>query len=58
MARRGSLTNFNRREFMEMTAGAGVVCAATSLLPEEFIQATQVGTLSGKFQFRFQIQGD
>ena len=30
---------FDRRQFMEMAAGAGVACAATSLLPDEFVEA-------------------
>jgi anaerobic selenocysteine-containing dehydrogenase len=30
---------FNRREFMHMAAGTGAACAATSLLPGEFIEA-------------------
>ncbi|MHC4092700.1 MAG: molybdopterin-dependent oxidoreductase [Planctomycetota bacterium] len=41
MARRQGPVNFNRREFMEMAAAAGVACAATELFGEEFVQAQQ-----------------
>ena len=30
---------FNRRQFMRMAAGTGAAVAATSFLPDEFIQA-------------------
>ncbi|RMF70948.1 MAG: hypothetical protein D6744_18700 [Planctomycetota bacterium] len=39
MARRQFPVNFNRREFVKMAAGTGIVCAATSLFPDEFIEA-------------------
>ncbi len=39
MARRQSSVQFNRRQFMEMATGAGVACAATSMMPDEFVQA-------------------
>lgn len=41
MARQRGPINFNRREFMEMAAGAGVACAATNLLPEEFVEVAE-----------------
>jgi len=40
MARQRGPILFNRREFMEMAAGAGIACAATSMMPEEFVEAT------------------
>jgi len=40
MARQRGPINFNRREFMEMASGAGIACAATSMMSEEFVEAT------------------
>ncbi|MCH7808081.1 MAG: molybdopterin-dependent oxidoreductase [Planctomycetes bacterium] len=37
---------FDRRKFMKMAAGTGVAVAATSLLPEEFIEAQEVAKAS------------
>ncbi|MCP4594152.1 MAG: molybdopterin-dependent oxidoreductase [bacterium] len=39
MKRQRGRVYFDRRQFMKMAAGTGVACAATQLLPEEFIQA-------------------
>jgi len=39
MARQRGPINFNRREFLEMAAGAGITCAATGMMSEEFVQA-------------------
>ena len=39
MGRRRGPIHFDRREFMKMAAGTGITCAATSLLPSEFIEA-------------------
>ena len=39
MPRHRRPTHFDRRQFMQVAAGTGVVCAATSLLPDEFMEA-------------------
>ncbi len=39
MKRQRGPVHFDRRQFMKMAAGTGVACAATNLLPDEFIQA-------------------
>ncbi len=41
MARRQGPVNFNRREFMEMAAAAGVTCTAPTLFGDEFIEAQE-----------------
>ena len=42
MARRQGPVDFNRREFMEMAAAAGVACAATEMFSGEYVQAMDV----------------
>ncbi len=39
MPRHRRPTHFDRRQFMHVAAGTGVVCAATSLMPDEFMEA-------------------
>ncbi len=38
---------FDRRKFMKMAAGTGAAVAATSMLPEEFVEAAQMPDVGG-----------
>jgi anaerobic selenocysteine-containing dehydrogenase len=46
MARRQGPVEFNRRQFLEMAAAAGVTCAATQMFGDEFVMAQGVPGLA------------